>query len=74
MHEILDKKSLYGRKNFISEKKKKKTITKIFGKKNLFSKSLLRWDDGGTFFRIYKKFGSNNPSILTPTNSVTVAT
>ena len=33
IHKILDKKSLYGRKNFISEKK---IITKIFEKKQLF--------------------------------------
>ena len=43
---ILDKKSLYGRKIFISEKK---IITKNFEKKQLFSKSLLRSDGGGTF-------------------------
>ena len=47
IHEILDQKSLYGRKNFISEKIK--NITKIFEKKQLFSKSLLRGDGGGTF-------------------------
>ena len=47
IHEILDQKSLYGRKNFISEKIK--IITKIFEKNQLFSKSLLRGDGGGTF-------------------------
>ena len=47
IHEILDQKSLYGRKNFVSEKKK--NVTKIFEKKQLFSKSLLRGDGGGTF-------------------------
>ena len=46
IYEILDQKSLYGRKNFVSEKK---NITKIFEKKQLFSKSLLRRDGGGTF-------------------------
>ena len=40
IHEILDQKSLYGRKIFISEKK---SFLKIF------SKSLLRGDGGGTF-------------------------
>ena len=47
IHEILDQKSLYGQKNFVSEKKK--NVTKIFEKKQLFSKSLLRGDGGGTF-------------------------
>ena len=37
IHEILDQKSLYGRKIFVSEKKQ------------LFSKLLLRSDGGGTF-------------------------
>ena len=46
IHKIWDKKSLYGRKIFISEKK---NITKFFGKKQLFSKLLLREDGGGTF-------------------------
>ena len=44
---ILDKKSLYGRKIFISEEKK--NVTKIFEKNQLFSNSLLRGDGGGTF-------------------------
>ena len=35
IHEILDQKSLYGRKNFVSQKK---NITKIFGKKPTFLK------------------------------------
>ena len=43
---ILDKKSLYVQKNFISEKK---NITKIFEKNQLFSKLLLRSNGGGTF-------------------------
>jgi hypothetical protein len=46
-------------------------------KKQLFYFSLLRSDSGGTFrfiFGIYKKFGGNNPSILTPSDSVDVAT
>ena len=47
IHEILDQKSLYGQKNFVSEKKK--NVTKIFEKNQLFSKSLLRGDGGGTF-------------------------
>ena len=70
---ILDKKSLYGRKNFISEKK---TITKNLEKNQLFSKSLLRSDGGGTFrlhFRNLQKFVGNNPSILAAYNSVSVA-
>ena len=46
IHEILDQKSLYGRKNFISEKK---NVAKIFEKNQLFSKSLLRSDKGRTF-------------------------
>ena len=74
IHEILDQKSLYGRKKNFSEKK---NITKIFEKKQLFLKSLLRSADGGTFhyiFGIYKKFGGNNPSIIALTNLVSVAT
>ena len=47
IHEILDQKSLYGQKNFVSEKKK--NVTKIFEKNQLFSKSLLRGDGVGTF-------------------------
>ena len=35
IHEILDQKSLYGQKNFISEKK---NVTKIFEKKTTFFK------------------------------------
>ena len=46
IYEILDQNSLYGRKNFVSEKK---NVTKIFEKNQLFSKSLLRGDGGGTF-------------------------
>ena len=46
IHEILDQKSLYGRKFFVSEKK---NVTKIFEKTQLISKSLLRSDGGGTF-------------------------
>ena len=46
IHEILDQKSLYGRKFFVSEKK---NVTKIFEKKQLFLKSLQRSDGGGTF-------------------------
>ena len=70
---ILDKKSLYGRKIFISEKK---NVTKIFEKTNFFQNHY--W--GGTveelfayIFGIYKKFGGNNPSILAACNSVSVA-
>jgi hypothetical protein len=71
---ILDKKSLYGRKKFISEKK---TLLKILKKFNFFQNHY--W--GATVeelfayvFGIYKKFGGNNPSILTSTDSVAVAT
>ena len=46
IHKILDKKSLHGRKNFISEKK---IITKNFEKKHLFSKSLQSGEGEGTF-------------------------
>ena len=40
-------KSLYMVENFLLAKKK--NVTKIFEKKQLFSKSLLRSDGGGTF-------------------------
>jgi hypothetical protein len=73
-HEILDQKSLYGRKFFISEKKK--SLLNFLKKTNFFQNQY--W--GGTveelfayIFRIYKKFGGNNPSILATTNSVSVA-
>ena len=73
-HEILDQKSLYGWKNFISEKKK--TLLKFLKKSNFFQNQ--SW--GGTveelfayIFGIYKKFGGNNPSILAAYNSVSVA-
>ena len=45
IHEILDKKSLYGRKKFISEKK---IITKNFEKKTNFFKIITEGDGGGT--------------------------
>ena len=48
---------------------KKKNITKIFEKIQLFSKSLLRSDDGGTF-RLHFR---NLQKILAPYNSVSVA-
>ena len=57
--------------------KKKKTLLKFLKKKNFFQNHY--W--GGTveelfayIFGIYKKFGGNNPSILTPLDSVDVAT
>ena len=57
---------------------KKKIITKIFEKKPNFFQNHY-W--GGTveelfayIFGIYKKFGGNNPSILAPFDSVSVAT
>ena len=66
-------KSLYGRKFFISEKKKR---TKIFEKNNFFQNRY--W--GGMveelfayIFGIYKQFGGNNPSILALFDSVSVA-
>ena len=72
--EILDKKSLYGWKFFIREK----NHYWIFWKKK---KKKLNHYWGGTveelfayIFGIYKKFGGNNPSILAPANSVSVAT
>ena len=46
IHEILDKKSLYSQKIVLE---KKKSLLKILKKKQLFSKSLLRNDSGGTF-------------------------
>ena len=56
---------------------KKKNIAKFFEKKNFFQNHY--W--GGKveelfayIFGIYKKFGGNNPSILTPYDSVDVAT
>ena len=74
LDEILGKKSLYGRKNFISEKK---IITKNFEKNNFFQSHYC----GGTMeelfayiFGIYKKFGGNNLSILAPSDSVAVTT
>ena len=57
-------------KKFIS---KKKIITKNFEKTQLFSKSLLR-EDGAYIFGILEKVGGNNPLILTPCNSFSVAT
>ena len=60
--------------NFLSGKK---TIIEFFEKK----KKKLNHYWGGTveelfayIFGIYKKFGGNNPSILAPYNSVSVAT
>ena len=57
--------------------KKKKTLLKFLKKSNFFQNQY--W--GGTveelfayIFGIYKKFGGNNPSILAPTNLVSVAT
>ena len=74
IHEILDQKSLYGRKNFISEKKK--TLLKFLKKFNFFQNHYR----GATveelfayFFGIYINIGYNNPSILTPLDSVDVA-
>ena len=74
IHEILDQKSLYGRKNFVSEKKK--NITKIFEKKNFFQNHYRGATVEELFayvFGIYKKFGGNNPSILATSASVSVA-
>ena len=71
IHEILDKKCLYGEKKFISEKKKK-SLLKILKKNKLFSKSLLR--NFSLTFLEYTKNGGNDPLILTPCNSVSVAT
>ena len=56
--------------------KKKKTLLKFLKKNNFFQNRY--W--GGTMeelfayiFGIYKKFGGNNPSILAPFDSVSVA-
>ena len=74
IHKILDKKSLYGQKKFISEKKK--TLLKFLKKNSFFQNRY--W--GATveelfayIFGIYKKFGGNNPSILAPFDLVSVA-
>ena len=76
IHEILDQKSLYGRKFFIC--KKNKNITKIFEKKNNFFQNhywgAMVEELFAYIFGIYKKFCGNNPSILAPYNSVSVAT
>ena len=68
-------KSLYMVEKFLLAKKK--TLLKFLKKSNFFQNQY--W--GGTveelfayIFRIYKKFGGNNPSILAPYNSVSVAT
>ena len=74
IHEILDQKSLYGRKNFISEKKK--TLLKFLKKFNFFQNHYRGATVEELFayvFGIYKKFGGNNPSILATTDSVSVA-
>ena len=67
-------KSLYMVEKFLIAKKK--TLLKFLKKKNFFQNRY--W--GGTveelfayIFRIYKKFGGKNPSILAPLDSVSVA-
>ena len=75
IHEILDQKSLYGQKKFVSEKKK--TLLKFLKKNNFFQNRYWGGTVGELFayiFGIYKKFGYNNPSILAPCYLVTVAT
>ena len=71
IHEILDQKSLYGRKCFVSEKK---NVTKIFEKKTTFFKIITEGELFPYIFGIYKKFGGNNPAILTLTDLVAAAT
>ena len=74
IHEILDQKSLYGQKNFVSEKKK--TLLKFLKKFNFFQnhyRGALVEELFAYIFGIYKKFGGNNPSILAAYNSVSVA-
>ena len=68
-------KSLYMVKKLLLAKKK--TLLKFLKKNNFFQNHY--W--GATveelfayIFGIYKKFGGNNPSILAPYNSVSVAT
>ena len=56
--------------------KKKKKITKIFEKFNFFQNHYRGATVEELFayiFGIYKKFDGNNPSILTPSDSVDVA-
>ena len=57
--------------------KKKKNITKIFEKKTFFIiiTEKRRWRNFSiTFSESTKKIGGNNPLILAPSDSVTVAT
>ena len=56
---------------------KKKTLLKFLKKFNFFQNHYRGATVEELFayvFGIYKKFGGNNPSILAPTNSVSVAT
>ena len=65
-------KSLYKVEKILFAKKKKTLLKFLEKKQNRYCGAPVE-ELFSYIFGIYKKFGGNNPSILTPTNSVAVA-